>query len=332
MFKKVFLLLFILSASLFFVVGCGDDDKPTTPTPVNEFNLLAETGDAYFSTYTTPSGASVNIAIAAVFDNLMDGNTANDPFIIDYRAAAEYNACHIQGAVNWTLAELMTKVDAGAVPSDKTILNVCYTGQTASAATMVLNLLGFEAQNLLFGMCAVDTTILGGDKWALQIADDERTLVSEASTTTATHEFPTFDTGKETVAEIIKARFAEKITALPSIDANLVWDNPTNYFIINYWPAAEYTNPGHIPGAYQFTPNTSLLSDAQLNLLPTDKTIVVYCYTGQTSAQVASYLKMLGYDAKSLLFGVNGFAYNSLSKSKYVAPVAGTYDAILVKP
>jgi hypothetical protein len=39
---------------------------------------------------------------------------------------------------------------------------------------------------------------------------------------------------------------------------------------------------------------------------------VVYCYTGQTSAFTAAYLRILGYNAKSLLFGTNGMIYNEM--------------------
>jgi len=332
MFKKYLVPFLLFSVSLFMVIGCGDDD-PTKPEPINEFNLVAAVGDVYFTSYTTTQSASgVNTAISAVADNLDDGNTANDPYIIDYRAAADYADGHIMGAVNFPLSDLMSKVADGTVPMDKKILNVCYSGQTASAATAVLNMLGYDAQNLLFGMCSVDTSISGTDKWLAQIAADEHAgdLTSTASTTTDTYEFPTLNTGKETAEEIIKDQFQASGW---TISANDVWDNPSNYFIINYWPTDHYTTPGHIPGAYQFTPKSSLKTTEMLNLLPTDKTVVVYCYTGQTSAQVATYLRMLGYDAKSLLYGTNGFAYNAAgyTSGRYTAPAPGTYDAILVK-
>ncbi len=335
MYKKLPILFFILSLSLFMVVGCGDDDEPTEPEQINEFELLTEAGDVYVGNYTTPGGAGVNIAISAVFDNLTDGNPVNDPYIIDYRAEADFNSGHIKGANRMALTDLVAKMDDGTIPADKTILNVCYSGQTASAATAFMNLMGYEAQNLKFGMCAVDTSISGTDKWLKQIAADEHAgdVVSTASTTTTTYDFPTLSTGGTTAEEIFKARFNEVIaSSWPRISSDDVWDNPGNYFIVNYWPAAEYTNPGHIPGAYQFTPNSSLLSDTQLNLLPTDKTIVLYCYSGQSSAQICTYLTMLGYDAKSLLYGFNGFAYGLMTKSKYPgAPAPGIYDAILEK-
>jgi rhodanese-related sulfurtransferase len=337
MYKKYVVPFLLLVVSFMMVVGC-DKDSPNKPEPINEFNLVAAVGDVYFTSYKTQSGAGVNISIYTtdgtpnVFDILNDGDSSNDPFIIDYRTEADYNDGHIKDAVNIPLSELMNKVADGTIPKDKTILNVCYTGQTSSAATSVLNLLGYEAKSLLFGMCSVDTSISGTDKWLSQIATDEHAgdLVSTASTTTTTHDFPTLSTGKETADEIIMARFSASGWTKPADD---VWDNKANYFIINYWPEAEYVAPGHISGAYQFTPQLSLKTTEKLNLLPTDKPIVVYCYTGQTSAQVTTYLRILGYDAYSLLYGTNGFAYNApgYTKGRYTAPTPGAFDAILVK-
>jgi len=331
MYKKYVVPFLLLVVSFVMVVGC-DDDSPNKPEPINEFELASAVGDVYFTNYTTQSGAGVNIGISDVFDNLTDGNAANDPFIIDYRSATDFADGHITGAMNMPLSDLMSKVADGTVPQNKTILNVCYTGQTSSAATAMLNLLGYEAQSLLFGMCSVDTSISGSDKWLSEIDADEHAgdLVSTASTTTTPYDFPTLTTGKETAEEIIMDRFNASGWTIKADD---VWDNPGNYFIINYWPAAEYADPGHIPGAYQFTPKMSLKTDQMLNLLPTDKTVVVYCYTGQTSAQVATYLRILGYDAKSLVYGTNGFAYNApgYTKGRYPVPTPGTFDAILVK-
>ena len=334
MFKKFLVPVLILSITLLLVVGC-DKDNGTEPEPVNEFNLVAAAGDIYFTSYTTPSGAGVNTTITAVFDNLTDGDDTNNPYIIDYRSAADYAAGHIKDAVNMPLADLVTKIDDGIIPTNKTILNVCYSGQTASAATCVLNMLGYEAQNLKWGMCSVNTSLPGTTKWTDQIAADEHgaDLVSTASTTTTENDFPTLSTSKESAEDIIKARFTSDIApGWPNKPADDVWDNKDNYFIINYWSAAEYASPGHIPGAFNFVPMGSLKSDAQLKLLPTDKPIIVYCYTGQTSAQVATYLQILGYDAYSLLYGTNGFAYNApdYTASRYAAPAPGIYDSIIV--
>ena len=58
---------------------------------------------------------------------------------------------------------------------------------------------------------------------------------------------------------------------------------------------------------------------AYLKTLPTDKTIVVYCYTGQNSASIAAYLRLMGYDAKSLKFGANSMICGNDCKSKWTA-------------
>ena len=91
-----------------------------------------------------------------------------------------------------------------------------------------------------------------------------------------------------------------------------VFANPTNYYIVNYWPANLYTSIGHIDGAVQYTPRQDLQLSTFLKTLPTDKTIVVYCYTGQTSANVTAILRVMGYDAKSLSHGTNGMIWSKM--------------------
>ena len=328
------LLVIFLGLFIFMFAACSDDDNPAEPEKINEFDVVAEVGELYTTNYTTVSGAGVNIGIGDVFTILSDGNTANDPYIIDLRSATDFATGHLNGAHNISLATLIDKVEDGTIPDNKTILNVCYTGQTASYATSVLNMLGYEAQNLLFGMCGVTTSsdINGTTKWSSQIAEDEfaTQLTATETNPTAEVDFPTLSTGKENAEDIIKERFKAIMASSGwgTVSAADVFANPGGYFIINYWPKAEYLNPGHIPGAFCFEPKTSLKRDAMLKYLPTDKTIVIYCYTGQTSAQITAYLQLLGYDAKSLLYGVNGFGYNALDGHKYVAPVTD-YSSII---
>ena len=63
----------------------------------------------------------------------------------------------------------------------------------------------------------------------------------------------------------------------------------------------------------QYTPKETIKLSADLKTLPTDKAVVIYCYTGQNSAFLTAYLRVLGYDAKSLLYGANGMIYDHLS-------------------
>ncbi len=125
-----------------------------------------------------------------------------------------------------------------------------------------------------------------------------------------------------TVADRVEAMLADGFKGITYAD---IMDNLDNYFIVNYFGEADYLGqgtsgvPGHIPGAYQFTPYASLGLGQMLGYLPlpTDQTVVVYCWTGQTSSQVTAYLNMLGYDAKTLVFGSNNLFYDDLTAHKW---------------
>ncbi len=113
-----------------------------------------------------------------------------------------------------------------------------------------------------------------------------------------------------------------------AIGATEVYANLDDYYIVNYWPANHYSDPGHIEGAMQYTPKESIGLDTYLKTLPTDKTIVVYCYTGQTSANLACYLRILGYDAKSLKFGCNSMIYDHMPASQWSEAQIMGYDYV----
>ena len=78
-----------------------------------------------------------------------------------------------------------------------------------------------------------------------------------------------------------------------------------NPYIISLRSAEDYAK-GHIPGAVNISTKELFTLDT-LKHLPTDKLIVVYCYTGQVGSQVAAILNMLGYNAKSLLHGMSAW-------------------------
>ena len=52
--------------------------------------------------------------------------------------------------------------------------------------------------------------------------------------------------------------------------------------------------------------------EKHFNTIPKDKKVIVYCYTGQTSAYLAGYLRVIGYDARSLLYGTNGIIFDKM--------------------
>lgn len=347
MLAKRFLILLLVIGLSVLAVGCSDDDDDDDPA-VDEFTVMTDAGDDYFTTYKTTGGSGVNVSIDQVFDWLTNSDPADDPFIVDWRTAELFAAGHIEGndpslTVNWNIADLDDHFDD--LPTDRLIVNVCWTGHLASYATATMNLLakdpdyaGIEAANLLFAMCSVTSDpnfIPQTTGWVDQIAQDEwvNALVTTTNDLTTTYDFPSLDTGYSNIADIIKARHDAAYGGGWAISADDVFGAPDDYFVINYWPTARYEDPGHIPGAYciQPAPNNELTASGKLEYLPTDKTIVVYCYTGQTSTQVTAYLRLLGYDAKSLRFGMNGFAYQEMVDrgwAHYTEPT-NDYSAII---
>jgi hypothetical protein len=111
-------------------------------------------------------------------------------------------------------------------------------------------------------------------------------------------------------------------------------DHLEDYFIINYFGQADYEGvgsagaPGHIPGAFQFTPYQSLGIDEMLANIPTNQAVVVYGWTGQHSAQLVAYLNMLGYDAYSLLYGANSLFWSDLTAHRWSLDLVQDYPLV----
>jgi rhodanese-related sulfurtransferase len=97
------------------------------------------------------------ITAADLYENLNDGDPENDPTVISLRSAEDYAEGHIPGAVNVSVKELFSAETLSTVPPDRDVVVTCYTGQTAGQATAALNMLGYDAFSLLFGMSSWTT-------------------------------------------------------------------------------------------------------------------------------------------------------------------------------
>jgi len=78
-----------------------------------------------------------------------------------------------------------------------------------------------------------------------------------------------------------------------------------SYMLIDLRKPEDFAE-GHIPGAINifWLDFMRVLSSCNMENLPKDKRIIIYCYLGHTSSQILPLLKILGYDAKSLKFGI----------------------------
>jgi rhodanese-related sulfurtransferase len=295
-----FFLLAVLSLSLGFTACDKDDDDD----PVNYAETLVQylEQDDFVNTYM-PAMISA--------EDVRSNNIAGAAYIIDIRAADDFALGHIENAVNVPLTDVVNHVETTDLTAYSKIIIACYSGQTASYATSILRLLGHDNVFCLkFGMCSWHSDFAGS--WPSNVSNTYATqFTTDATAKNATGSLPTFTTSSTDGAGILDERVDLVLTEWgdAKVTADAVFANPSNYYIVNYWSEAHYSL-GHIPGAIQYTPKESMKLDVDLKTLPTDKPIVVYCYTGQTSAHLAAFLRILGYDAKSLLFGVNGMAYD----------------------
>lgn len=308
------------------LVSC---DKEEDPAEINEAEVLVNYLEDPMSPAADYGNSGLAIKSAEATHN---GVVAGTVYAIDIRAEADYNTGHIEGAVNVPAADVRAHIDATDLSAYNEIHIVCYSGQTASWLTSLLQLAGYKnVYSMKFGMSAWHADF---DVWSSKVNNEKATLFTATESEKGPEgELPTLNTGFETGEEIFESRFAAVLAegfggGGATVTNADVYADLDGYYIINYWPHAEYLDPGHIDGAVQYTPDQDLALDAYLKTLPTDKTIAVYCYTGQNSARIAAYLKILGYDAKSIVYGCNAMIYDEMTKSKWSAGAIMGYDYV----
>ncbi len=308
--KKLFFYLMLLG-SLQVIILSGCKDKVTPAPAQNSYKTL--------STYMVANHLDLTDLLSGwviAGSSVVDSTDFSVPgyHVFDIRSATDFAKGHIKGAINVPLADVVTTAQGY---KDKPILVVCYTGQAAGHAVMALRLSGFsDAKVLKFGFASWNPMFEGS--WANNIgniADNSPNWVTTASPALSTFSEPTWTStatdGKSILAERIKLMLSN---GFQGVSASDVLSNPTNYAIYNYWDNTTYTTIGHIKGAYQFNPIS--IAGGQLKNIDPTKLNLVYCYTGQTSSMITAWMNVLGYNVKSIKFGVNAMKYDALKTAK----------------
>ena len=235
----------------------------------------------------------------------------NKYYIIDIRKSNDYGTSHIEGAHNTPFADILIE----AAKANKQILVVCYSGQTACYATSLLRMYGYDdAQALKWGMSGWSPTT--ATSWNNQIgkepAKGSPNWNSADAPKTNTYEDPLISSLSKDGAEILRQRVEAVVAAgFKNVTNGDVLASPSSYFVNNYYSETDYKGFGHIANAYRVKEDLLLKDNGYLGMDPDGGAkVVTYCYTGQTSAVVTAWLNVLGYDAYSLLFGMNGL-YNT---------------------
>ncbi len=108
------------------------------------------------------------LAADALYENLNDGDTSNDPVVVSVRQATHYALGHVPGAYNIPWKEIAKPENLAKLPPDKPIVAYCYTGHTGQVASTVLAVLGYGVTNMKFGMMGWtdDDTILATERYS----------------------------------------------------------------------------------------------------------------------------------------------------------------------
>lgn len=315
--QKYFNMLIVILL-LTFVYGCKSES--TEPEkPINEAQVLLEYLEGIDGGYINSTSCPAIISASDVYTYLQ--TNPDKIYIIDVRDSATYiNKGHIQGAVRVDIPKVLDHIKTINTSNYDKIVIVCYAGQSAGYVTGLLRLMGYNnVFSMKYGMSSWNQVFAEG-YWLNNIGNAR---ASQFTTTPAAKNqpsnLPTLNTGKKTGPEILEAKVKELLAGgwnPAKVSHSDVFTNLSNYYIVNYWPVDHY-NIGHIPGAIQYTPRSDLKSTTYLKTLPTDKPIVVYCYTGQTSAQIVAFLRVLGYNAKSLIYGTNAMIYDQMPGIKF---------------
>ena len=309
--KTSFLLvvIFISATALFSSFTSINNSKLNPP---DEFETLVN--------YLEANNNFINGGLPLIMADEVKKNMKDSKFhIIDIRSDSWFEFGHIKGAANVKSADLLTYFEStiNAADFDKIVL-VCYSGQSAAYYASLLRIAGYDnVYSMKWGMSSwrVD---FADNSWNKNIKND---FVDKLETTDNVKPekgaHPILNTGKIEAEDILKARL-EELFATPYkefiVKSPDVFENPSNYFIVNYVNEENYTN-GHIPGAVRYEPNSSLSTTVDLLTLPSDKQVVVYETTGQKAAYVIAYLNILGYKTGNVAYGENSFM-NDVLKDK----------------
>lgn len=288
----IYTVLIVFVATVSFT-GC----KETTDSDTGGYETLT----TYLKSNNMDLGSIITNSSGAKFvmGAPVDGDLSAK-WIMDIRGAGDFTTSHIEGAHNVVFTDILT----AAATADKPILVVCYTGQTACYATSLLRLYGFEdAQALKWGMSGWNVAF---DKWTAN-CKDLTTATNWTADAASAGSFADPDWTSTTTdgATLLQERVEAVVAAGFKTASNAdVLANPSNYYINNFFSDAHYTGFGHVVGAVRVSP----LSIDECDKLDPDAKVVTYCYTGQTSAVITAYLNVLGFEAYSLTFGINGMS------------------------
>jgi len=274
---------------------------------------------------------SGNIITKREFPYLVHANDVfynnNEFLLIDIRDSNLYKTGHIDGAYNVNTKDLMSflKDSVNPVSFSKIIIIDSYGPQSEYIATL-LRFDGYNAYGLKFGMGTWNRKFVGNIQKYLS-NNYANKINTEPVATPPKGKIPVLESNN--ILDLLDKRVNKLVAEDPKnfiISPEEVFANPDKYFILAYWTEGKY-KLGHIAGSIRYNIRSDLSYNKLLSTLPTDKKIVVYCNTGHHAIAIVAYLRLLGYDASSFMYGINSIMNKRFAT---LAPGAAILDAKLL--
>ena len=306
------LLVLILAISM---SGCGNEPVQETSMdvatePVAEIETTNDSGDSEGdqAEEMEVSDGGLEESVMAYFENMPDHiykikqdafielvKSGQDMTVLDIRSASDYAKDHVQGAINapWgttAISDVLSKL-----PADKPLYVYCYSGQTAGQAVHTINVAGFDARSVNlgfnFGISKVDGHEEVISTEAVTVTEDITEIDPEIQQALHAY-YAGLDDVKDTVFKNYK---------VSEDNLKAMMNGGDDFYLLSIRSEKDYAQ-GHIKGAANLPWGAGM--EKGFSDLPTDKPVVVYCYSGQTAGQTVAALRLLGIDAVSLNGGM----------------------------
>lgn len=324
LFLIILVLMGLLLSTMVAIAGCGDEKTTTTAATTaikDTATVINDRALKVLSAIPTKGEYAKNtISGKELATKLADPAEKAKLFVLDVRKKADFDAGHIEGATQVEFAQWAAPENLSKLPKDKKIIVVCYTGNTAGQTTTGLRMLGFDAATLKAGMNAwvkSDAT----DKVVAELNAASYPVVKTPAGTSAPAPATTpFDKPSDSDYKVLAEKANKVMSTMPTdgeyalntiapakLNEKLSGAEKNKPFVLDIRGTDDF-NKGHIDGATNIPWLAGAVPD-NLKMLPKDKKIVVVCYTGNTSAQETTILRMLDYDAvvcKHCMMGWDG--------------------------
>ncbi|MDD3875091.1 MAG: rhodanese-like domain-containing protein [Bacteroidales bacterium] len=302
------LLLFII---IFSACNSNKETKDNqTDVSAQLLTYLEESGN-YINSENVPALLNADV----VYENI-----DNNFLVIDIRDEEFYDMGHIKGAFNIKPDSILSFFENIIEPNSfDSIVLACDIGSRSAYVCCLLRLLGYNnVFSLQFGMASWHKSIAENNWLPALSSEMEGKLDTGSSPLLPKINLPQLLSDEKNMYSVLRHRV--DLLLKEDIKNNFVGFNDIKndldkYFVINYWTEDLY-KLGHLMGANQFTPKKSFHSTEKLLNIPSDKKVLVYCFTGQHGAFSTAFLRVLGYNAYSLKYGANSFIYETMKNTQ----------------